>query len=268
MALLSTITGTENVSLTKINATINTVNLIGGGTTGQRLSKSSNSDFAFDYVNPELRTFTTSVIDLDTATIGVGYNLYCDNQYDYRGNQRIKVYSLTSPTKFIIGLIDGNSNTNAHYILESKTGTGSFSDGVVILYFAEDVIEQNYNDTSTVGAGNIVNSFTGCSGVSFSSINLNLHRIGNRVTVDGLVVFIPSSTTPTIRVNLKTAYTRDTSNQGSTGFFPFNLFNFTDTVFSAGYIEQYTNAIQFTKPTTYIIGKTYDAFFQISFNIQ
>ena len=267
MALLSNIIGTEQIALTKINACITTVNLIGGGLTGQRLIKSSNSDFAFAYVNPELRTFTTSVIDLDTATIGVGYNLYCDNQYDYRGNQRIKVYSLTSPTKFIIGLIDGNSSTNAHYILESKTGTGSFSDGVVILYF-EEVIEQNYNDDSIVGAGNIVSSFSGTSGVTISSISMNLHRIGDRVTVDGLVAFVPSITTPTIKVNLKTEYTRDTSNQSYTGFLPFNLFNFTDSVFSAGYLEQYTNAIQFTKPTTYIIGKTYDAFFQISFNIQ
>ena len=48
MALLSNITGTEQVALTKINACITTVNLIGGGTTGQRLVKSSNSDFAFD----------------------------------------------------------------------------------------------------------------------------------------------------------------------------------------------------------------------------
>jgi hypothetical protein len=193
--------------------------------------------------------------------------LYCDNQYDYRGNQRIKVYSLASPTKFIIGLIDGNSSTNAHYILESKTGTGSFSDGVVILYFAE-IIEQNYNDTSIVGAGDIVNNFSGTSGATVTGISLNLHRIGNRVTVDGILIFVPSITTPTIRINLKTEYTRNTANQSYTGYFPFSLFNFPDNVFSAGYIEQFTNAIVFAKPYTYIIGKTYDAFFQISFNIQ
>ena len=86
MALLTTIAGSENVGLTKINAVINTVNEFGGGITGQRLVKSSSTDFDVEYANPEnIAKYTGSAFFLEAYAIGDAYN-FITTQSTYVGN--------------------------------------------------------------------------------------------------------------------------------------------------------------------------------------
>lgn len=265
MALLSNIAGTEQVALTKINACISTVNLFGGGAVGKIATKSSANDFDIFYAENAFNQKSTTSI-----AIGTGTKLFdiIGSQWDDDFNFRVRAFSIASPGNYMEGtisaLIAGYGSKTWSMEVDTVVGSGTFADWQFqVLNYVPTPITY----TSTVlSAGEILSSFTQV-GCTVSGANLNLYLYGKRVTIDGYITFSTSSTTPTLRLNLNTNYNRDTTIQTTEGYYPFTLFNSTDALVTAGFIEQYDNVINFTRPVTYISGKTYSISFQISFNI-
>jgi len=265
MALLSNIAGTEQVALTKINACINTVNFFGGGGVGKIATKSSSNDFDIFYANNAFnQTSTTSI------TIGTGTKLFdivC-SQWDDDFNFRVKAFSIASPGNYMEGtisaLIPGYGSKTWSMEVDTVVGSGTFADWQFQVLLDQYIT--SYTDISTVGSGDIVDSFTGSASVSITGIALNSFKIGNRVTIDGQIIFIPSSTTPTVRLNLKTGFARSSTNQ-SNGYYPMTVFNQTDTTIEAGVIAQLSSKIELVDRVPYITGKTYIAYFNLSYTV-
>ena len=265
MALLSNIAGTEQVVLTNINACINTVNLFGGGAVGKIATKSSANDFDIFYAENAFNQKSTTSI-----TIGTGNKDFDigGSQWDDDFNFRVKAYSIGSSGNYMEGTISalttGYGVKTWRMVVDTFVGSGTFTDWQ---FQVLNYVPTPITHTSTVlTPGEILSSFTQI-GCSVSGANLNLYLYGKRVTIDGYITFSTSSTTPTLRLNLNANYNRDTTVQTTEGYYPFTLFNSTDVLITAGFIEQYDNVINFIRPVTYISGKTYSISFQISFNI-
>lgn len=219
-------------------------------------------------------TISTVTVSNDTLTVTVGAIQYLGEIYQISAQSITKtganvftllldttIFQAGEPTLYTDGATSVNTNQDAKIKLgQGLTGTGICDWDNVIFY------NLTLEDTSTSGSGDIVLNWGASTGYSRTSVSFNFRKQGSRVFIDGLLVIVPSSTTPNIQFNIKNVV-RDTVYQSATGYYPFTIYNFTDNVFNAGYLEQFVSEILFTKPTTYIIGKTYDLFFNISFEV-
>lgn len=266
MALLSNIAGTEQVALTKINACITTVNLFGGGAVGKIATKSSANDFDIYYAENAFNQKSTTSLAIGTGNKDFDIG---GSQWDDDFNFRVRAFSIASPGNYMEGtisaLISGYGVKTWRMVVDTVVGSGTFADWQfqVLNYVSTST---SLTDSSTIGAGSIIDSFS-TSGATITSVSFNSYQVGKRVTIDGIIVLTTSSTTPIIIVVLDSAFTRSTTNQSIIGYYPTSVFNFTDSVFSAGYMEQYGATLNFVKPYTYVSGKTYDLFFQISYTV-
>jgi hypothetical protein len=210
MALLSTIAGTENVSLTKINAVINTVNEFGGGTIGQRLVKSSSTDFGVEYANPEnIAKYTGSAFALNTLIVGDAYNFTTvQSTYVGNANQLVKIYSLSNPNKSIIGKLE-NSTTSISLVCRIQfnsdiADTTSLSDWVIVPY--------NYNlsvfnsDLQTSFIANELFSVLTLTNCTLNQYNVNTFKEANKVTINGFVDLTLTGSSPRVNFSLTDKY--------------------------------------------------------------
>lgn len=210
----------------------------------------------------------------DTLTVTAGAIQYLGEIYQISAQNIVKtganVFTLLldttsfqdgEPTLYTDGVTSVHTNQDAKIKLgQGLTGSGICDWANVIFY------NLTLKDTSTSGTGDIVLNWGASSGYSRTSVSFNLRKQGSRVFIDGLLVIVPSSTTPNIQFNIKNVV-RNTVYQSATGYYPFTGYNVTDDLFGVGYLEQFGSEILFTKPTTYIIGRTYDLFFNISFEV-
>jgi hypothetical protein len=266
MALLSNIAGTEQVALTKINACITTVNLLGGGTVGKIATKSSANDFDIFYAENAFNQKSTTSLAIGTGNKDFDIG---GSQWDDDFNFRVRAFSIASPGNYMEGtisaLIAGYGVKTWRMVVDTVVGSGTFADWQ--FQVLSEQYATSYNDTSTTGTGDIVDSFTGSASVSITGIALNSFKIGNRVTIDGQISFVPSSTTPTVRLNLKTGFARSSINQGG-GYYPMTVFNQTDTTIESGVIAQISSRISLVDRVPYISGKTYIAYFNLSYTVE
>lgn len=195
MALLESINSTENVSPAKINDCISTVNsAIGGGAINQRLVKNSANDFDSVWANPEnIAKYTGVAFPLNTIEIGSSYNIATINSsYVGNANQIVKVYSLSTPTRYFIGALE-SATTSANcvvriHINSDESDSVVVSDWVIVPYNYEVSTDFVYgslifDDTQTDIFTNInAGGLSGASGIDFQ---MQGSKIGNRVTING-----------------------------------------------------------------------------------
>ena len=210
MALLTTIAGSENVGLTKINAVINTVNEFGGGITGQRLVKSSSTDFDVEYANPEnIAKYTGSAFFLEAYAIGDAYN-FPTTQSTYVGNanQLVKIYSLATPTKYLIALLEsGTTSTNLVGRIQYNSDdadTTSISDWVIVPYRYE-LSTFNSGLQSTFVVNELFSALT-LSGCTLTEYNINTFKDGKKVSLSGYLKLASTGTSPDAYFTLKDKY--------------------------------------------------------------
>lgn len=206
MALLTTIAGSENVGLTKINAVINTVNEFGGGTIGQRLVKNSGNDFDTTWANPELKQLSTTSINLSTLSVGSGFIIDVPNcTYDVKSNIRLKCYSASTPTNYIIGLVYGVSGSlTVSITIEIISGTATVNDWVIIPYNYE-LSTFNLGQSGTFVANQLFSALA-LTNATFSSLIVSAFKRGNEVTLNGNIAITATANTPIVRFSLTDKY--------------------------------------------------------------
>ena len=266
MALLSNIAGTEQVALTKINACITTVNLFGGGAVGKIATKSSANDFDIFYAENAFNQKSTTSLAIGTGNKDFDIG---GSQWDDDFNFRVRAFSIASPGNYMEGtisaLISGYGVKTWRMVVDTVVGSGTFADWQ--FQVLSEKFTESLTDNSIIGAGNIVDSFASSANITVASLTFNSYQVDNRITLDGKMQFTANSTNPTIIVTLDSSFTRSATDQSSTGFYPVTIYNITDDILSSGYLSQSTNALNFIQPLTYISGKSYSVFFQISYTV-
>jgi hypothetical protein len=192
MALLTKWLGTDlwGAIQTKNDNLIDAVNEFGGGTIGQRLVKSGSTDFDVEYANPELKQLSTTSINLSTLSVGSGFIIDVPNcTYDVKSNIRLKCYSASTPTNYIIGLVYGVSGSlTVSIIIEIISGTATVNDWVIVPYNYELSNDDSYGTLTFGSTTNDVFSNIdagGLSGVSGIEFQVQASKISKQVTING-----------------------------------------------------------------------------------
>jgi hypothetical protein len=194
MALLSTISGTENVGLTKINAVINTVNEFGGGGLNQRLVKNSTSDFDYAFTNGELWQTSATSVNLSTLTVGGGVTLAIPfNTFNSASGLIVKVYSSGGSGNYFIAKITGTGvsygTTNVDVQVLKIGGSGTFTDWQIVPYFSDNSEEQvnSYIAGDGTFPNTLFQSRSALTHATFFSNRNTLIRKGNFITLSGVL---------------------------------------------------------------------------------
>jgi hypothetical protein len=203
MALLDPILSTENVSPAKINDCIQVVNsALGLGTTSQRLVKGSGNDFDTAWANPEnIAKYTGTAFALDSMIVGDAYNFTTiHNSFVGNANQLVKIYSLATPTKYLITQLEsGTTSTNLVGRIQYNSNiadTTSISDWVFVPYRYE--VNTDYVYGSLIFDDTQTNVFTninagGLSGVSGIEFQMQGSKTGKQVSINGGIKVLNSA---------------------------------------------------------------------------
>jgi hypothetical protein len=187
---------------TKNDNLVDAVNEFAGGTIGQRLVKSSSTDFDVEYANPEnIAKYTGLAFALDSIIVGDAYNFTTiHNSFVGNANQLVKIYSLATPTKYLIAQLEsGTTSTNLVGRIQYNSNiadTTSISDWVFVPYRYELNTDYVYgslifDDTQTDIFTNI--NAGGLSGVSGIKFQMQGSKIGKQVSINGGVSVFNSS---------------------------------------------------------------------------
>jgi len=193
MSALSTISNSENVSPTKINAVINTVNNTIGGNAGQLQAKSSNSDFDTIWVGSPFK-----VVSSTSNSIGIGnkdFDITCalwDDSFGFK----VKVYSESSPSNYMIGsisaLASGFGTKTWRLVSDTINGSGTFTDWVIT------PINELYSEVISINTTSFPNSIFASAPVLtngiLSSLRATLIKNGKQVTINGSFVLNATTT--------------------------------------------------------------------------
>jgi hypothetical protein len=212
MALLTKWLGTDlwGAIQTKNDNLVDAVNELVGGTTGQRLVKSSSTDFDVEYANPEnIAKYTGSAFALNSLIVGNTIN-FSTTQSTYVGNanQLVKIYSLSNPNKYIIGKLE-NSTTSTILVCSIQfnsdiADTTSISDWVIVPY--------NYNlsvfnsDLQTSFIANELFSVLTLTNCTLNQYNVNTFKEANKVTINGFVDLTLTGSSPRVNFSLTDKY--------------------------------------------------------------
>jgi hypothetical protein len=187
---------------TKNDNLVDAVNEFAGGTIGQRLVKSSSTDFDVEYANPEnIAKYTGASFSLSTMLIGEDYNFTTiHSSYVGNANQTVKFFSLANPSKFfIVNIESGTTSTNLVGRVTFNNNiadTTLISDWVIVPYtyqLRNDYVYGSliFDDTQTDIFTNI--NAGGLSGVSGIEFQMQGSKIGKKVSINGGVSVFNSS---------------------------------------------------------------------------
>lgn len=146
---------------------------------------------------------------LEAYAIGDAYN-FTTTQSTYVGNanQLVKIYSLATPTKYLIAQLEsGTTSTNLVGRIQynsDDTDTTLISDWLIVPYRYELNIF-NSDDVTVFSANELFSALT-LSDCTLTKYNINAFKEGNKVTINGYITIDATSLSPIVRFTLKDDY--------------------------------------------------------------
>jgi hypothetical protein len=212
MALLTKWLGTDlwGAIQGKNDNLVDAVNEFAGGTIGQRLVKSSSTDFDVEYANPEnIAKYTGSAFALNGFIVGDAYNFTTiHSTFVGNANQLVKIYSLSNPNKSLIAQLE-SSTTSTNLVgriqfNSDNSDTTSLSDWVIVPYnYTLSVF--NSDVQSTFVANELFSALT-LSGCTLSEYNINTFKDGRKVSFSGYLKVVSTGIAPDVYFTLKDKY--------------------------------------------------------------
>ena len=212
MALLTKWLGTDlwGAIQGKNDNLVDAVNEFGGGTIGQRLVKSSNTDFDVEYASPEnIGKYTGSAFALNGFIVGDAYNFTTiHSTFVGNANQTVKIYSLATPTKYLIAQLEsGTTPTNLVGRIQfnsDNSDTTSLSDWIIVPYNYELGVFNT--DVQTTFVANQLFSALTLTNCTLDNYNVNCFKEGNKITVNGKLDINCTGSSPKANFTLTDKY--------------------------------------------------------------
>jgi len=197
-----------SVLASKTDTWVDALNVLTGGTTGQRLVKSSSTDFDFEYSSPELLQTSTTSVDLSTVVIGAGFVLdipYCS--YNINSNLRLKCYSASSTSNYVIGTVYGVSGgLTVSISVEKVSGTATVNDWVIVQYF-DEYSKYDTGVVTVLTSNTLIDSVTIGTNGTLGSYSLHAIKKGNLINLSGyILVNVSGGNFNSIALTLKQKY--------------------------------------------------------------
>jgi hypothetical protein len=241
MALLSTISPTENVALTKINANINTTNLISGGLVGQGLVKNSDSDFDYTFADSPFRVNSTT-----SLTIGLGTKEFIITNCPWDQNFTFRVFagSQGSGGNGMYGTIYcGTSAMGAQtwtMTVDKVDGSGTFDDWQfrVIAETSDSAFVVN-----TTSSNSVFQTLYTPANCTYNNMWASVAQYGKLTTVSG-VLQLTANNSSFNRNSIFLGYLADNFAiaQGNSGRFVMGTANVSVSRTYLGVVENYSSA--------------------------